>query len=225
MAEGPGLAAGEVEEDVADFALLVGILKSGDEVGLVLAVGDPRRFRIRGLVGDCVDRRAGDAGLACERIRVNADEQRRAGGAGDLHPLPEWNKDIRAAGHQHPIAAGLVEMRGKRPGEIEDDVLFQCSVRTAGAGIDATMAGIEHDQRQASGGLFGRGRNGSRRRLRCPDRLADRGQEGRAVAALQFDHETISAALNFACHLHDPCRLGQIDDDARFPGSEEPKAK
>ena len=52
---------GKIDEDVGDVVRLGGEVNAGDHVGLVLLVGEGRRFRVGGLVGECIDR-----GAACQ---------------------------------------------------------------------------------------------------------------------------------------------------------------
>ena len=70
---------------------------------------------------------------------MNRDEQRGVRIARDLDALGERDEHVGPAGQHHLVAAPRVQFRGKRLGEIEDDILLDIAAGAGGAEIDAAM--------------------------------------------------------------------------------------
>lgn len=63
----------------------------------------------------------------------------------DLHPIVQRNKNVAVA-RQAGIDAVSIELRPHVSGDRQNDMFFQRTGVANGAGVDAAMAGIQHDQ-------------------------------------------------------------------------------
>ena len=134
------------------------------------------------------------------------------------HPdaLAERNEAVVIARQNRLIAPIGLKPGRKILGEIKHEILLDQSIDSRAA-VDAAMAGIDHDDRLAAGGLNLR-RNPRLARLR---ESRARGLRGRrkmiAVGLGQLDDEARLRAVHarLAARPHDAGRAGEIDNDAR----------
>jgi len=190
-----GLALRQIDQDVGDVVGLGGQIDAGNDVGLVLVVGEPRGLGVGGVLGQGVDGRPLRLPfLLRQGVGVDGDEQRRAVRPRKAHPVVERDEGVVAARHQHAVLAALLEPVADFAGEGQDDVLLQFAVEAVRARIDAAMTGIEHDQRPRIAVRLDRDRR-LLRRLGRPVLERDVAQIGVAVGGGQVDHEPCRLAL------------------------------
>ncbi len=193
----------------------------GDDIGAVFRIGEPLRFRIRGLVGQRVDARAlGLAFAARQSIAMDRDEELGLTQPRESHPFGRARSKVSSGSrHRHAVFADLFQLVAQHGGEFEHQVLFKFAARRMGPGVDSAMAGIDHHHRAWVGGLAAAS-CGGRRRFGLPrqdDCRSRRPQERLAVDRHEIDHHARRLALDGIEHegLGDPHRARDVDDDAR----------
>ena len=155
------LAAGEIEEDAADFRRMAREIDARDQIGPILALRQSRGLRIRGMLGEREDRGAADAGIRyC--IGMYREEQIAPRGARPRHPILERDELVVLARQHDPVAPRRLQEARRQLGRRERDVFLIAAGDADGAGIDAAMAGIDHDH--PAGLLAPRRRRGDRGR-------------------------------------------------------------
>ena len=216
--KGLGLALGEVDQDIGDVIRLGRKIDAGDHVGPVFGLGQPRGFRVGGVFRQRVDAGALRLALAARhRVGMDRDEQRGLELAREAHALGERDEGVVVARHRHPVFAAALEQFAQLEPEGEHDVLLLLAVEALGAGVDAAMAGIDHDQRtrigaRLRGGLVANG--GVARPARGQRDVA---QEARAVGRGQIEHQPRRLSVDRGKRegLLDPHRPGDVEHDAR----------
>jgi hypothetical protein len=134
-----GGALGQVEQDLADRAI------AARQIGLhqpVVLLEHPRHA-LGALFRQGVDAGAAGRGVG-SRIGVQRDEQVGVGPAGDLHAGFQRHEGVGLAGHDHGVAAGLLQLGLQRLGGGQGDVLLG-GVGARRAGILAAVAGVDDD--------------------------------------------------------------------------------
>ena len=64
-----------------------------------------------------------------------------------LYAVGERHEGVVGAGQQHPILAGFLEAFAQALREVQNDIFFFFATRPLGAGVDAAVSWIEHDER------------------------------------------------------------------------------
>ena len=85
--------------------------------------------------------------VAGQGVGVQRNEKPGAEPAGDFDPLAERDEAVVFAGENHAKAVAFAQFRAQNLGEFEHQEFFHRVVAAQGAGIDAAMAGIEHNER------------------------------------------------------------------------------
>ena len=140
-----GVALRQVDQDLGHDVLLIGQIDPGQDIGTVLLACKPRRLVVRGLLGQRVDRGAAHVGRLDQAVGVQRQEQLALALAGHLQAIAQAHDAIGVARHDHRVAAGRLELAAQLEGHREHDVLLVGAVGADRAGIDAAMAGIDHD--------------------------------------------------------------------------------
>ena len=150
---------------------------------------------------------------------MNGDEKRGLVGAGDRHPFAERNEGVVVAGEHDPIAPVLLEPVAQFQRHREHDRLLLLAAGGNRAGVEAAMAGIDHDHRLAvarRGDIAQRSRIDRYRRDDAGVAL-QRGSldETLTVAFDQIDHQTGRLLVLLGEHigLVDGDRPLGVDDD------------
>src|SRR5262245_66459738 len=78
---------------------------------------------------------------------MDRDEQRGLARTGKLHALAERHEGIIGAGHEYAVLASLFDLVAQQQRKLQDDGLLHLSARCPRPVVDATVAGIDHDQR------------------------------------------------------------------------------
>jgi hypothetical protein len=124
-------------------------IDAGNEIGLVLARGQGR-----GLLVGRLFRQREDGGAAHvlfrQRVGVDREKQVGAGGARARDPLGQRHELVLGARQLDADAPARAELARELVRGRKHNVLLVCAARADAAGIDAAMAGIEHDERRGA---------------------------------------------------------------------------
>ena len=153
--KGLGLALRQIDQDAGDVVGLGLEIDAGDDVGAVFLLGKPRRGRIGGGLRQRVDGRAlRIAFLARQRIGMDRDEQRRAGAARAIRTRSASGMKVSSARVISTRYLPAFSMRSRNRLAKSSTMSFSVfAARRLGAGVDAAMARIEHDQRPRIAGI------------------------------------------------------------------------
>ena len=121
---------------------------------------DTGRLGVGGAIRHGVDRRALHlVAVARQGVGVDRDEKRGIEPARDAHALAERHEGVVLAGQDDLVMVAGAQFGRQNLGEIEHDEFLDGVVAAQRAGVDAAVAGIDHDHGLLRGGR-GRGAAG-----------------------------------------------------------------
>ena len=161
---GAGFAPRQLEQDVVDVAVVLFRLLAGGGIGLVFMLRDAGRLGVGGAIRHGIDRRALHlVAVAGQGVGVDRDEKRGVEPARDAHALAERHECVVLAGQDDLVMVAGAQFGRQNLGEIEHDEFLDGVVAAQRAGVDAAVAGIDHDHGLLRGAEARRGGAAARR--------------------------------------------------------------